>query len=89
MGCGSFFRAMPSPACGKTASSHSHRRTAHRASENVTVALPGHDTAPIRFDSGSTWQEDRDHGVEPQQARTRTRNRVLAPPARTSPGPSN
>src|SRR3954469_8649501 len=55
MGCGSFFRAMPSPACGRTASSHNHRRTAHRASENVTVASPGHATAPVRFAAGNEW----------------------------------
>ena len=41
-GPGSFCRVVLSPACGKTASAHSHRRTAHRASENVTVTLPGH-----------------------------------------------
>ena len=54
-GAGSFWRAAASPARGKTASSHSRRRTAHRASENVTVAFPGHATAPARFAAGRAW----------------------------------
>jgi hypothetical protein len=55
MGSGSFSSAVPSPACGRTASCHNHRRTAHIASENVTAAFPGHDTAPPRFASGRAW----------------------------------
>src|SRR5439155_256790 len=48
-GSGSFSSPVCAPACGKMASAHSHRRTAPSASENVTVALPGHDTPPHRF----------------------------------------
>src|SRR5205823_9875489 len=54
-GSGSFSSPVCAPACGKMASAHSHRRTAPSASENVTVALPGHDTPPHRFAAGSEW----------------------------------
>src|SRR5262245_52097048 len=48
-------RPVVAPACGKIASAHSHRRTAQRASPNVNPDLPGHATAPVRFDSGNAW----------------------------------
>ena len=73
----------PSPACGKTPSAHSHRRTADRASENVTAALPGprHRPGPLRH-SGSSVVQDRDHRVQPEQARGRPQDRLPAPPPR-------
>lgn len=54
-GAGSLLRAVPSPACGRSASSQSHRRTAHSASEKVWTVFPGHSTAPVRVDAGSAW----------------------------------
>ena len=42
-------------ACGKTPSTQTRRRTAVRASENVTVSFPGHITRPARLPSGSRW----------------------------------
>ena len=37
----------------KSPSAQTHRRTAVRASENVTVSFPAHATDPTRFASGS------------------------------------
>ncbi len=52
---GSSSGAVSSPAGGKMASPQGHRRTAHTASENVTVAFPGHDTAPVPCAPGGAW----------------------------------
>src|SRR5262249_17063434 len=52
-GWGSFSRAEAPSACRKTTSDHSHRRTAVKASENVTVAFPGQLTPPRRFAAGN------------------------------------
>ena len=40
------------PTCGKTPSVHSQRRTAHSASEELTVALPRHCTAAVTVAAG-------------------------------------
>lgn len=43
------------PACGKTPSAQTHRRTAVRASEKVTVALSAQLTEPTRLAAGRAW----------------------------------
>ena len=48
--------AASAPARGKTASAHSHRRTAPSASEKVTVALPGQFTDVVRWPSGKVQE---------------------------------
>ena len=73
-------RPQPPPACGKTHSRHSQRRTEVRASENVTPALPGHSTRP----TASTRATPGTAGPPPCTARTGT-GRPAAPSGGTSP----
>ncbi len=82
MGGGSFWMDGPSGACAKTPSAQIQRRTADRASENVTTDLPGQATPPTRRPRGSDGVEHRHDRVQPEQARDGPQDRRLAPPSR-------